>query len=394
MTSLSPSALDVLDDCPFKYNLQYIEKIRSELVGSALLFGTAIDEALNVLLIQKKSNKSHEEFQLAAQDPKQIFDYHFSWINLKGNPQDRESAATSTYMRYYNKDFDKEILDDNDKYRLKTFIQQAGYVDEAGQVPEIFALREELAERMKAGEELKSVDLGYYNYCSWLSMRRKGHYILDHYQADILPKIKEVYNIQRKIILPDESAVDQIRGKQDFEAEFVDEPGVRYTVDNKTSSKPYKQSDINDKLQLPIYSEENGTSHGAYIVMIKHLDREVTNKCDLCAKARISRHSNCPEPKCKGKMVFEKERIVVKSQIVRDRITDQARDKHFASFEKGFDIVKLAEFPQDRTKCIDFRYPGGKCPYYNYCHSPGNKRNMEGLYKAKKTPCVEEESVL
>lgn len=50
---LSNSSKDVYLECPFKYKLYYIDNIRSIDNSSALVFGNALDKALNDLLLKK-----------------------------------------------------------------------------------------------------------------------------------------------------------------------------------------------------------------------------------------------------------------------------------------------------------------------------------------------------
>ena len=53
MTRLSHSALEKYIGCPAQYKLHYIDRIRSHKLGSALIFGSSLDEALNRLLQTK-----------------------------------------------------------------------------------------------------------------------------------------------------------------------------------------------------------------------------------------------------------------------------------------------------------------------------------------------------
>ena len=53
---LSHSASEKYLTCPQQYKLHYIDRIRPDKLGSALLFGSALDEALNRLLATKMAN--------------------------------------------------------------------------------------------------------------------------------------------------------------------------------------------------------------------------------------------------------------------------------------------------------------------------------------------------
>lgn len=70
--------------CPRMYKLHYIDKIRPTGSTSALIFGLAIDEALNALLLKKG-------------DPIEVFKKHFEWKECQD-------------LRWFDADHDTEIL--------------------------------------------------------------------------------------------------------------------------------------------------------------------------------------------------------------------------------------------------------------------------------------------
>jgi hypothetical protein len=59
---LSHSAVEMLKQCSFKYKLHYIDRMRSKRVSSALVFGVALDEALNALLESKSLSQARLVF--------------------------------------------------------------------------------------------------------------------------------------------------------------------------------------------------------------------------------------------------------------------------------------------------------------------------------------------
>ena len=247
-TKLSHSAAGMYTRCPAQYKLHYIERIRANTLGSPLLFGTAIDESLNTLLETKLDNPP----ETATDDLdrlKQGFDQHLTYQRIN---KEIEDVRTSHFIEYFGSDFDPDILTSSELGSLSTFIKNAGYLkdgdDPSSGQPEPIELYNEISGYVKDKQELDSTDQSYYNYASWLSLKRKGHLMLEHYKAEIMPKIKRVVSVQREVSLPNDSG-DEFIGYIDFEAELYDYHNV-LTIDNKTSSKKYKISDINDNGQL------------------------------------------------------------------------------------------------------------------------------------------------
>ncbi|MDX1373861.1 MAG: PD-(D/E)XK nuclease family protein, partial [Nitrososphaeraceae archaeon] len=242
---LSHSAANKYQTCPAMYDLHYNERIRSHKIGSALLFGSALDEALNVLLATKLDNPP-EEATDDLERLKQGFDHHLTYQRIN---KEIEDVRTSHFIEYFGSDFDRDCLTSAELESLSRFIKNAGYIKDpndpnSGQ-PEPIGLYDEIAGYIKNGLQIDATDQSYYNYCSWLSLRRKGHLMLEHYKNEIMPKIKRVHSIQKKVELPNDDG-DEMIGYIDFEAELHDYPELGIiTIDNKTSSKKYKKTDIN-----------------------------------------------------------------------------------------------------------------------------------------------------
>src|SRR5574343_1531524 len=130
MTRLSHSSRERYELCPYKYYLYDIQKYRSNIEKSALVFGNCFDLALNALLVG--SNNYHN-----------IFDEE--WSKYK-----------DVTIDYYKSDLMESLLTDEE--RTLSINQQ-----------------------------------------SYISMRRKGHRMLDAYKENIYPHIKQVISIQDRI---------------------------------------------------------------------------------------------------------------------------------------------------------------------------------------------------
>ena len=51
MNKISSSSIRMYSECGKKYENHYVHKLRSKTIGGALLFGSAIDQGLNFLLL-------------------------------------------------------------------------------------------------------------------------------------------------------------------------------------------------------------------------------------------------------------------------------------------------------------------------------------------------------
>lgn len=380
MTRLSHSALNKYKGCPAQYKLHYIDRIRSNKIGSALLFGAALDEALNRLLMTKM-DEVPEEATDNIEALKQGFDYYFTYQKING---EQEDVRTSHFIEYFGSDFDPDILDLSDMDSLRKFIRDAGYIsdpdDENSAPPEPLELYDLISGYIKAKQQINSTDQSFYNYCSWLSLRRKGHMMLEYYKEEIMPIIKRVESVQKAVELPNESG-DVLIGYIDFEAEIEGYEGV-ITLDNKTSSKLYKQSDINDKGQLLIYDEYTENGKAGYVVLLKKIKYHKEATCQKCGAVTNRPVKSCPEGgtgknRCGGKLDVVKIPYL-QHQILVDDIDEEKKDLHFEVICDILEGIENEEFPQNRDSCFQF---GRKCVYYDLCRSDENNPDYTGLVR-------------
>jgi hypothetical protein len=366
---ISHSAIEKYKTCPAMYKLHYIDKIRSDKIGSALLFGNALDITLNCLLAIKLVEPTED----ACDDIdklKNLFDQNFTYQMIN---KELEDVRTSHFIDYYSSDFDPYVLRDDDYTSLERFIRNAGYEDQ-----EVFDLYDTVSSKIKNKTKINSVELSYYNYCSWLSLRRKAHLMLEHYKEEIMPEIIRVHSIQRKVELPNADG-DIYTGCIDFEAEMRGHEGI-ITMDNKTSSRPYKIEDIQDEKQLLGYDEFTQNGKGGYIVLLKKMKYNKSAECIECGSITERPVRSCPETltgkmRCGGELVIHREPYV-QHQILVDNINNEKKDLHFEEICGIIDNIEQQKFEENRDSCFQY---GKKCIYYDYCRSNKNKRNTKGL---------------
>lgn len=211
---LSHTANNRYKDSPRSWYLHYILNIRPEKYGSALMFGSAMDLALNTMLENKQKNENKDYIEVFERAMKSQ-EYNGKKIKL----------ATSDKVKYWKSDLDESIWTDEDCRMAITM------------APE------------------------------WVTLRRKGLMMLDAYKEQVLPHLSEIISVQDYVRIDNENG-DYIVGWIDFVAKF--EPDVtsynynsewekwRGKViiwDNKTTSQKYKDESVSESPQLGTYFE-------------------------------------------------------------------------------------------------------------------------------------------
>lgn len=320
---LSYSAVTKYQTCSEQYRLHYRERIRSEFVSSPLFFGGAIDLALNATLMSLSEPQKTE--------PEVLFTNALQTVDLNGEKVD---TRFSPYVEYFNSDFDPDLLTTDDIAELNAFDPEVE--DVLGFMEECFAT--------KKTTPLSLQDLKLHNYACWLSLKRKGLLLIERYKKEVLPLIETVHGVQVAVSLPNAEG-DEYIGFIDAIVSFKDEPGVRYILDNKTSSTPYKEDRVRNSPQLASYCESQGIPKAAYCVIEKKLRKK--------------------EP-------------IVRINIIRDVVSQETIEKVFDEIDDVLYNIREEKFEQNRDACFQFGQP---CPYYNYCRSNGEK--LDGLVKLK-----------
>lgn len=315
--NVSYSALECFEQCSEKYRLRYEERLSSEKIPSPLFFGTAIDAAVELLLLKKKVNLTEKELDLLLNENA------YSIFDKTMREQNGQLLERNPLCEYFYSDFDSNILTPEDFNALtKAYPSIEDWED-------FFTYCKKY---IKTHGELKPGSKIAFNNLCWLSLYRKGEMMLKAYERDILPEISEVFDIQKEIELINDSG-DKLRGKIDFIASFKDDPTVRYLVDNKTSSEAYKNDSVANSTQLAIYCEAEACDRGAYAVMEK--------------KMRLK------EPKAR-------------TQLIKDIVPDDQKQKVFDKVENQLNNISRREFhKKDSPKeCAFFGKP---CEFFNLC---------------------------
>lgn len=182
---------------PMSYFLHYIAKIRPVDKGSALFFGSSVDEGLNSLLIDKMEGRS-----IDLEKAKNEFLKSFTITSFNGEDL---NLSIPGVVKFSKADYDESILTEEDR---NSGLDQ-----------------------------------------SWCSLKNKGFIIIEEFNEQVIPKLDKVLAVQLEINIKNETG-DEFTGKTDFIA-VID--GKTWLVDNKTTSVSYKASSASESGQLATY---------------------------------------------------------------------------------------------------------------------------------------------
>jgi hypothetical protein len=270
------------------------------------------------------------EVEESKLDYKQVFDEKFRIADVNGTLFD---IRISDKIRYFKNDLDLDLLTEEDYEAIQSMEMDdlirlyksdvATFIDEC---------RQKQTKKLKLSGDI----LRMFNYINWLSLRRKGHMMLDAWKEQIFPQIVEVLEVQKQISVESDEGI--LRGVIDFIAILQD--GKTYIVDNKSSTGFYDESAIINSQQLAIYSEIEGIKDVAYAVMDKTLRKKF--------------------PRCR-------------TQLLTGQVPEVMVELVFAKIGNAIEKIKAGEFEKNEKSCFQY----GGCPYLAYCRSG----SIEGLIK-------------
>jgi hypothetical protein len=210
---ISNSALDCYVQCPKKYHFKYVENLKGDYTSTPLLFGSAIDAALNYIL---ESIRDKKEWQI-------------------------ETACTI---------FDNKMQEWHGQNKLEFF-------------------KNEVPEALQASVDEHNPD---HQEEVWKNICKRGLDCLFVYDKEIIPLIEEVVSVQNRGTVLNEDG-DEFVFVVDFIAKLKD--GRTVLFDNKTASAKYKKKAVIESQQLSLYMEQfPQISLAGYIVLIKNPEKE------------------------------------------------------------------------------------------------------------------------
>jgi len=212
----------------------------------------------------------------------------------------------------------------------------------------------------------------YFNRCSWLSLKRKGHLLIEAFKVQFLPKVKNVLATQERASIKDPNTGDSIQGYIDMvlEIEGYDKPVI---FDLKTAARPYTEEQIELGAQLTLYAGMNGGKYNTdlvgYVVLCKNIEKIEDSKCKTCGHTKTGRHKTCDNiingQRCEGEWLTKK---IPKPnvQVLVKQKTQQEINDLFMDVGNILVAMKQEIVYKDISKCNNWF--GSKCPYYDACH--------------------------
>ncbi len=223
-TNLSYSAAQKYITSPRSWYLHYVLRLRPKDLSSPLVFGNAIDIALNFLLTQKQENTT-----LDVEQAKGLFLMALIGQVVNGKEVDLRIKGV---VKFSKADLDESLIAEYDL-----------------EVP--------------PGHDR-----------AWYSLYQKGMLMIDAYVEQVMPELQEVFFVQKKISITNEDG-DAFTGVVDFCARYRDKV---YIFDNKTSSVKFADDATDTSEQLATYFEaerENLHLDGVgYVIIPKTIRRK------------------------------------------------------------------------------------------------------------------------
>lgn len=230
---LSYSAIEKYLSCPKEYYLHYVAKLRDKMTSSALLFGSAIDNGLNALVMGKP-------------DYYQIFLDSITNVEINGN---KEKLPGTDKVRFFKSDIDYVLLPEHMKFR---------YTKEQVQ---------DLLDRKNYHTEDETKE---FNEIAYQCILTKGQLIFEAYKTQVMPLFKRVISVQKAFSLSNDDG-DEFIGFIDLTVELHD--GRIVVFDNKTTSVKYEENSVKESKQLATYviAEGNDSTLAGFIAIHKKI---------------------------------------------------------------------------------------------------------------------------
>jgi hypothetical protein len=375
---ISNSGITRYNGCAASYKYHYLDRLRSPVRSSALLFGSAIDAACNHFL-ENHATRAAEESLLAEG----IDIFKSKWeqqVDQNSKTGEMIDLPLNPYIKYFKNDYDHDLLseqhlDDIAKYHKKISPNGEDVIDYQG-------FRSALESNLKTTSWLKipEAERIAYNYGSWLSLSIKGPMMLESYFRHILPKFKQILTLQRQIELVDDKD-NIVQGVAEFVA--VLEDGKICLVDNKTAASPYEQDSVKNSQQLALYKTILNTQAAtegadwqipievaAYAVMGKKIARK--RVCKLCNHEATGSHKTCNNiidgTRCNGEWATS---YSAPHQFIVDEIPDEFGQAVLENASNIITCVDKGVFPKNFEKC--YNVFGGTCEFLEHCRGKGDK---------------------
>lgn len=356
---LSHSSVNKFSDCPTAWKFHYVERLRGTTQSAALLFGTAIDKAVEDLVLTRN-----------LEDAKRTFLAYWTSAEINGK---QEKLECNSDIVYAANDLDEELLPEE--------FNKPVYKSELDQI---------ISRKKEVGfDELSISDKIVYNQANWFVAKKRGELMLEAVNNEILPKIKKVHSTQEKLDLTNDSG-DSVVGYVDLVADFDGYPNS-IIFDFKTSTRTYEEDSVKTSPQLALYthalSETYKTRTAGFIVLSKQIQKNRKKVCSVCGNDGTGgRHKTCDKElelapgakktRCNGAWI-ETINPKAKIDVIIDEIPEQLENIVLENMDSVNRTIKNNIFVRNLNSC---KKAWGLCSYYHLCH----ENSMKGLIKLDK----------
>lgn len=352
--------------CSQAWYFKYKEKYDTPEQGASLSFGNAVDVA-----VERYLNGANKDYI-------KVFDEE--WLVSTNMFGAKTQVFDNDNILYAHSDFDADVLAPEDFEQMKLWSEELKLYSEEVTSLELF--KHVAKAKKNPYKKIKENQLKYFNRCSWLSLKRKGHLMLHSFVEQFVPKIEKVISVQKNATIVSDDKEDTIGGKIDLilKLKNFDKPII---FDLKTAGRPYKQDNIDNSEQLTLYLAMEGAKHDTdlvgYVVLSKAINKDKVSYCKSCGYKKDGSHRKCNNiveegDRCNGEWE-EKSVINPQVQVLIEKKTDQQMNFQLEVETQTLDSMKAGIVTKNPTKCNSWF--GNKCPFIDLCH----KNDPTGLVK-------------
>lgn len=346
--------------CPKLYALKREDKLIPNYASSALIFGIAMDEALNYMLDPKPRPQK---------DVYQVFVEHFTTFDFNG---DEIYLFDTDKVKWHHLDYDPDILSKDDKFACLISCRKHGFKGD-----DVDDLARTLTYKCKKEgfDSISSNQKKALSALCWKSLTCKAELLLKAYVINILPQIEKVESVQSEFHMY--TGTNMIRGKIDMIANIKNHG--RVLIDHKTSTRPYTEGAARFDPQLLLYADRVHCDKVGFITLVKTIEKNRTKICIKCQHNGTGRqHKTCPVLvngiRCGGGWHEEIEPEGIVQMIIADA-SDKDKDLVRNAVSTTAKAVEAGHFPQNLYSC-DKMY-GERCPFYDKCYNNSNKNLLK-----------------
>lgn len=348
---LSYSGASSFKACPEKFYLSKEWQAKGNF--SYFVFGSAVECGVTSALMDRDQEK-----MLAA--------FERNWKAEHADDPEKSKPIFDNYeIEYSAGDVDIDLFDKEDDVRLDQWVTEIFNDVTQTWKPKMF----EIFAKMKEKKKFTDDEDKFYKRVAWMSMKKKGEYMLKSFFEQALPKIKGLAEIdgkpaaQLRIDIPSDDG-DNIVGYVDYVVEMAD--GTIVILDCKTAASAYDEHKLLTSEQLKTYAAALSKHFDelpeiGYLVLVKKLNTE--KSCTSCGALREnSKLKNCVA--C-GEGKYEAASYSAEVQLMHRPIDEEEMDMQLEDYSQIADAVRNKIRYKNPENCFSF---GRRCEFYDHCH--------------------------